>query len=218
MNALLIGASGATGKDLLELLLEDTEITRVDIFVRRNLDIEHEKLHIHIIDFDKPEQWQHLVHGDVLFSCLGTTLKAAGSKEAQMKIDHDYQLQFARAAKQNNLTSYVLVSSGLASASSPFFYTRMKGLLEDHVKVLNFPKIIIFNPPALERMHSDRKMEVAAIKVFHFFNSLGMFRSIKPLPTNVLAKAMVNAVKSLENGEYSIKGQQIWDYANRPVR
>ncbi len=102
MHALLIGASGATGKDLLELLLKDTDIKRVDIFVRRKLDFEHEKLHTHIIDFDKPEQWQHLVHGDVLFSCLGTTLKAAGSKEGQKKVDYEYQLQFAKAAKQNS--------------------------------------------------------------------------------------------------------------------
>jgi N-acetyl-gamma-glutamylphosphate reductase len=73
MKALLIGATGATGKDLLELLLQDKEITKVDVFVRRALDVKNEKLTVHIIDFDKPEQWKTLVQGDVLFSCLGTT-------------------------------------------------------------------------------------------------------------------------------------------------
>src|SRR5215213_2193835 len=103
MHALLIGATGATGKDLLNLLLKDETFHQIDIFVRRKLELQHEKLHVHVIDFDKPEQWQHLVKGDVLFSCLGTTLKVAGSKEAQWKIDYDYQYNFAKAARENNV-------------------------------------------------------------------------------------------------------------------
>lgn len=47
MHLLFIGATGATGKDLLELLLKDDTFHRVDIFVRRNLDVQHEKLKIH---------------------------------------------------------------------------------------------------------------------------------------------------------------------------
>jgi uncharacterized protein YbjT (DUF2867 family) len=100
MHALLIGATGATGKDLLDLLLKDDDFHRVDIFVRRDVDSNHEKLNVHVIDFEKPDQWKHLVRGDVLFSCLGTTLKAAGSKEAQWKIDYDYQYEFAKAARR----------------------------------------------------------------------------------------------------------------------
>ena len=75
-HAMIVGATGATGKDLLELLLKDNSFLKVDVFVRRKIHIHHEKLTVHIIDFDKSEQWKHLVKGDVLFSCLGTTLKA----------------------------------------------------------------------------------------------------------------------------------------------
>lgn len=214
MNAIIIGATGATGKDLLHLLLKDSNFKQVDIFVRRNPGIEHEKLNTHIIDFDKPEQWEHLVKGDVLFSCLGTTRKAAGSKEGQKKVDYHYQLQFAKAAKENNVTTYVLVSSVSASSSSVFFYMKIKGQLEDEVKALQFPKLIILSPPALERKHSDRKLEVMATKALYFFNSLGLFKSIRPLPTDLLARAMMNAVKSLGNGEYVIQGQDIRNYAD----
>ena len=111
MHAIIIGATGATGKDLLDLLLKDDSFHQIDIFVRRDLDIQHEKLKIHVIDFDKPEQWKHLVKGDVLFSCLGTTLKMAGSKEAQWKIDYNYQYEFAEFARENNVNHYILVSS-----------------------------------------------------------------------------------------------------------
>jgi uncharacterized protein YbjT (DUF2867 family) len=160
MKALLIGATGATGKDLLDLLLQDEAIQQVDIFVRRELNLNHEKLTIHLIDFDKPEQWNYLVKGDLLFSCLGTTLKAAGSKEAQWKIDYEYQYQFAKMAKENKVNTYVLVSAENASAKSPIFYSKMKGQLEEDVKALHFSKLIIFNPPLLLRENSDRTMEV----------------------------------------------------------
>lgn len=214
MHALLIGATGATGGDLLDLLLKDDDFHRIDIFVRRDSDLRHEKLIIHVIDFDEPDQWQHLVKGDVLFSCLGTTLEAAGSKEAQWKIDYEYQYEFAEAARENNVNHHVLVSTGLASPNSLFYYPRMKGKLEEAVKSLEFPKLSIFNPPVLVRKNSDRTGEVIALKATRFFNKLGLFRSQKPLPTEVLAKAMINAAKVKETGIHTYQGKEIWKCSN----
>lgn len=213
MHALLIGATGATGKDLLDILLEDDSFHRVDIFARRDLHIQHEKLKVHVIDFDNSEQWKHLVKGDVLFSCLGTTIKAAGSKEAQWKIDYDYQYQFAEAARENNVSHYVLVSSGSSSPDSPIFYTRMKGQLEEAVKALGFPKLSIFKPPVLIRKNSDRTMEVAGLKAIQFFNKFGILRSQKPLPTEILAEAMVHSAKTKDNGFFTLEGKAIWECA-----
>ena len=79
MKALVIGATGATGKDLVNKLLQDKDYEEVDIFVRKPLDIENPKLKTHLVDFENPDSWKNLVNGDVAFSCLGTTLKAAGS-------------------------------------------------------------------------------------------------------------------------------------------
>lgn len=208
MHILLIGATGATGKDLLDLLLKDDFFHQVDIFVRHDLGLQHKKLKIHVIDFDKPEQWTSLVKGDVLFSCLGTTLKAAGSKEAQWKIDYEYQYQFAKAARENNVNHYVLVSSDYASPNSPFYYSRMKGQLEEAVKVLEFPKLSIFNPPMLIRKNSDRTMEIIGLKAIQFFNKIGIFQ--KPLPTEILAQSMINSVKINKNGIFALKGEEIW--------
>ena len=177
------------------------------------MELQHEKLKIHVIDFDKPYEWNQFVKGDVLFSCLGTTLKTAGSKEAQWKIDYDYQYQFAKAARENGVHSYVLVSSGFASPSSAIFYTKMKGQLEVVVKELGFPRLIIFNPPVLIRKNSDRAMEVAGWKAIRFFNKLGLFRSQKPLPTEILAQAMIHSAKSGANGISAYKGEEIWRLA-----
>ena len=195
MKTLLIGATGAAGSDLLKLLLDDDEVESVDIFVRRNTGVEHPKLTVHVINFEKPEEWSHLVKGDVLFSCLGTTRKDAGSKAAQWKVDYDYQYSFAKAARQNGVECYVLVSAMNASSKSLFFYSRIKGKLDEDVTNLGFPKLLIFKPPSLIRKESDRKMEKMGVKVIGFFNRLGLMKSLKPMATDVLAKKMLDAVK-----------------------
>ena len=196
MKAIIIGATGATGKLLLEQLLADAAFTQVDIFVRRETGVAHAKLCSHVIDFDKPETWTHLVQGDVLFSCLGTTIKAAGSQAAQYKIDHDYQLAFAQAAKQNGVRTLVLVSAAGANAKSRAFYTRMKGELENAVTQLDFAQYFIFRPPILERANSDRAVEIWGVKIIKLLNKFGLFTEQKPMPAACLAKAMSQCVKS----------------------
>jgi hypothetical protein len=198
-HALIIGATGATGKDVMELLLKDDFFSKVDIFVRRNIGVKHEKLTVHVIDFDNSEQWKDLVKGDIMFSCLGTTLKDAGSKQAQWKIDYEYQYEFAKAAKNNRVEKYVLVSSQGASAKSPFFYAKMKGQLEEAIKKLQFDYLSIFKPPILIRQNSKRAGEKIGIKIITIFNKIGLLLSLKPLPTNILAKAMTYAAKKNTN-------------------
>lgn len=213
MIALVLGATGATGKDLLNLLLEDKQYERVEIFVRRKINIEHPKLIIHIINFEAPDQWKDLVKGDVLYSCLGTTLKVAGSKEAQWKIDYDYQYNFAKYAKENGVRNYVLISAAFASSKSSMFYSKMKGQLEEAVKKLNFAKIIIFNPPVLIRDNSDRPMEKTSVKMIRFLNNIGLFRSHAPMHTIDLAKAMIFCNQNLKDGVYNISASSIFNYA-----
>ena len=79
-HALVLGATGATGKELINLLLNDSNFDKVTIFVRRKVDIKHQKLNIHLIDFSNLNKYKALVKGDLLFSALGTTKKDAGSK------------------------------------------------------------------------------------------------------------------------------------------
>jgi len=215
MKALVIGATGATGKDLVNQLLQDKDFEEVNVFVRKPLEIENDKLKVHIVNFEKPEEWKSEVKGDVVFSCLGTTLKAAGSKEAQRKVDFDYQYEFAKAAKENNVDDYILVSAYGANPQSKIFYSKMKGELEDAVKQLHFNKITIFKPGMLERKDSDRAGEVLGSRIIKFANKLGLLESQKPLPTDVLAKAMINSSKIKSNGYSSIKLGNIFCFAEK---
>ncbi|TZF98738.1 NAD(P)H-binding protein (plasmid) [Chryseobacterium panacisoli] len=215
MKALVIGATGATGKDLVNQLLNDKEFDEVDIFVRKPVDIQDEKLKVHIVNFEKPEEWKDMVNGDVAFSCLGTTLKDAGSKEAQKKVDFYYQFEFAKAAKDNDVEDYILVSAYGANPKSKIFYSKMKGELEEAVKQLHFNKITIFKPGMLERTNSERTGEVLGSRIIKFANKLGLLESQKPLPTNILAKAMIKSSKIKSNGYSSIKLGNIFCFAEK---
>ncbi|UTX49631.1 NAD(P)H-binding protein [Chryseobacterium sp. MA9] len=215
MKALVIGATGATGKDLVHQLLNDTEFDEVDIFVRKPVDIQNERLKVHVVNFEKPEEWKDMVKGDVAFSCLGTTLKDAGSKEAQKKVDFDYQYEFAKAARENDVEDYILVSAYGANPQSKIFYSKMKGELEEAVKLLHFNKITIFKPGMLERKDSERTGEVLGSRIIKFANKLGLLESQKPLPTNILAKAMIKSSKIKSNGYSSIKLGNIFCFAEK---
>ena len=215
MIALIIGATGATGKELVQQLLLDKDFEEIYVFVRKPLTFEHPKLKVHVVDFNQPEHWKDLIKGDVAFSCLGTTLKDAGSKEAQRKVDYDYQFNFAKYARENGVNDYILVSAYGAKLSSKIFYSRIKGELEDAVKALQFPKITIFRPGMLDRENSERTGEVLGSRIIKFANRLGLLEKQKPLPTSILAKAMINASKIKSNGYSSIQLNNIFAFADK---
>ena len=215
MKALVIGATGATGKDLVDQLSQDPEFEQIDIFVRHRSDFHNDKITAHIVDFDRPEEWKHLVKGDVAFACLGTTLKSAGSKNNQWKIDYDYQYNFAKVAKENQVEDFVLVSSYGANPDSKIFYSRMKGELEEAIKNLKFEKTTFFKPGMLERKNSDRNGEILGLKALKFVNKLGLFKSQQPLPTLVLAKAMINASKIKSKSFSEVSLHSIFSFAEK---
>ena len=203
MKALIIGATGATGKDLVTLLLNDDTYSEVHCFVRKPLTLTHPKLHAHVVDFETPEAWADLLRGDVAFSCLGTTLAVAGSKEAQWRVDYDYQYAFAQQCKANGVPTFVLVSAVGATVRSKMFYNRMKGQLEDAVKALEFTRLLIFQPSVLVRKGSDRKGEQFGLKMIVLLNKIGLFKRYRPMPTNVLAQRMHREVATATEGVHT---------------
>ncbi len=212
MKALIIGATGATGKDLVNVLLTDADYTEVVIFVRRSSGMAHPKLIEILTDFDKPEQVSEHIKGDVWFSCLGTTLKAAGSKDKQWHIDYEIPLKFAEIAKKNGIPRTVLLSAYGASATSKIFYSKMKGKLEKDIDNLAFDQYIIFKPGMLLRKDTDRPGEHIMGGMLNFLNSLGLIRKFKPLPTSTLAEKLAKAPKVLTAGKHVIELNKIFGF------
>ena len=192
-HALVLGASGATGRELVQLLLDDPNFNQVSIFVRTFPKTSNEKLKIHKIDFTQLNKYKDLINGDILFSALGTTKKDAGGKKEQYLVDYTYQYEFAKMASENGVANYSLVSSTGANAKSLFFYPKIKGALEESVKKLNFQKIDIFQPSMLIRQPDlIRAGEKSGIKFLNKINKIGFLKSQKPLNVKDLAVKMVS--------------------------
>src|SRR5215203_5357884 len=209
-TALVIGATGLIGKQLVTHLLSDTRFGSVVVFVRRSTGVSHPKLQEHLIDFDAAASWKDRVRGDVLFSALGTTIRKAGSPEEQYKIDYTYQYNFALAAADNGVPTYVLVSSAGAKASSRIFYSRMKGELEEAVKKLPFRSIRIIQPGLLagerEEVRLGEKVAYGLTSVLKFIPGLDAYR---PYQDSVVAKALIHAAFT--------EGEKVKTYTLRDV-
>lgn len=192
LHALVVGATGATGQEIVRLLLEDSNFSKVSIFVRREINIDHEKLIIHKINFSRLNEYYDLLDGDILFSALGTTRRDAGGKKEQFLVDYNYQYEFARIASENGVSHYSLVSSVGANRYSFFFYPRIKGYLEESVKTLKFNKIHIFQPPSLIRQSELMRLsEKIIIDILKAINKFGFLRSLEPLLVKDLAIKMI---------------------------
>lgn len=198
------------GQQMINQLLFHSEFDKIRIFVRRKTRFIHPNLEENIIDFDQPESWKHLVQGDILFSTLGTTIKTVKTKQNQYKVDFTYQYEFAKAASENGVPTYVLVSSMGANPKSLFFYSRMKGELEEAVKKLNFQKLLIFRPSILEGFRSEKRVGEKIGLVFMRFLTRFMFKKYKPTAGNVLASKMISLSIDRNEGFRMIEANELF--------
>jgi uncharacterized protein YbjT (DUF2867 family) len=206
----VIGASGLVGQQIINQLLFHSEFDKVRIFVRRKTRFVHQNLEEKIIDFDQPESWKHLVQGDVLFSTLGTTIKAVKTRKNQYLVDFTYQYEFAKAASENGVLTFILVSSMGANPKSLFFYSRMKGELEEAVKKLNFNKLVIFRPSILEGNRSEkRRGEKVALILSRLFTKI-ILKRYRPTPVQILASKMISLSVDHVDGFRLIEGADIF--------
>ncbi len=215
MKAIVLGATGATGKDMMECLLADTSVEEIVVLVRRNISFADPRVKVHVVDFDHPEEWNHLVKGDVLFSMMGTSLKQAGSKEAQWRVDYTYQYEVAKAARENGVERMILMSAMSANANSKFFYLSMKGTLEDDVIRLGFPHTFIVRPPSLIRKNAKRWTETVTVRIIKAFNSIGLLRGFTPVPTMSVAKQMLEGAKTINVQLLIANSKEVIKYSKR---
>ena len=140
---------------------EAPQFAKVYAILRREAPFQAAGKVVAMVEKDSSE-WSALVtnemHPQVLFTALATTRAAAGGLDKQYKIDHDLNLQLARAAKDKGCETIVLVSSAGAHADSRFGYMKMKGEIERDVIALNFKHTIILRPGPLlgERENSKQ--------------------------------------------------------------
>jgi uncharacterized protein YbjT (DUF2867 family) len=205
-KAIVIGATGMVGTKLIQSLIENDDYSEIVSLVRRSGGITHAKLTEHIINFDEPEKWNKLVTGNVLFSTLGTTIAQAKTKIEQYKVDFTYQYTVAKIAAENGVTHYVLVSSAGANSTSMAFYTKMKGELEDAIRLLPFKYISVLRPGQLEGNRvNKRPAEKIALSIMHGINKLGLFNRYRPIQDVQVAQAMIAAASKSTSATYTLQ-------------
>jgi len=151
LTAVLAGATGLVGGECLRRLLASKRYARVVAVARRPLEHggRNRKLDTVIVDFDRMDEIADRLRGDHVFCALGTTIRKAGSQARFRVVDHDYPLRLAEITRSQGATHFSLVSALGASRSSPFFYSRVKGELEDDLRRMGWPSLAMFRPSVI---------------------------------------------------------------------
>lgn len=198
--ALVAGATGLVGREILAAILADDAYAAVHVVARRPLATTHPKLTVHVVDFAAVPA---LPAVDDVFIALGTTIKVAGSQQAFRAVDFDAVLAAAAAARASGAKRLGIVSAMGASETSRIFYNRVKGEMEQAVSRLGFESLVFARPSMLVGDRDSlgqpgRSGEKLAL-IFMRFAALipANYRAIEAVR---VARALVRAVKTAGKG------------------
>ena len=204
-TALLFGASGLVGGHLLNQLIQNNIYSKIKIFVRSELEINDSKVEIIKIDFDNLQNHKEDIKGDDCFFCIGTTKKNSPDKNKYRRVELEIPKEIAQIAKSNLVNSFIFVSALYANPKSSGNYVRFKGMVEEELKRLNFPKLALMRPSFLMGDRKEKRVgEKIGIFVFKLLSPLllGPLKKMRPIHSETVAKAMIRAAN--ENLEKNI--------------
>jgi len=199
-TAIVLGATGLVGKALVNQLCQDERYSAITCLVRAPLSSADyydplNKIQALVIDFDVLQDYQGYFSVDHVYCCLGTTLKAAGSKKAFRRVDFEFVHICAQLARAQRAASFVWISSLGADAKSRSFYLRVKGELEN--AILNMPQLpnaAAVRPPLLDgERKNHRRAESFALKTLKLIEPmmLGPLEKYRPVSANQVASEMI---------------------------
>ena len=209
-TAVIIGATGAVGKEILKEILADNFYNKVYILGRESIGKlgDEERLTKIIVDFENLNFDTSILEDADVFASLGTTIKIAGSKENQRKIDVDYTVNFSKLC-EGKVRSFNVVSAIGANSKSKNFYNSLKGELEDKLKVMNLGVLRIFQPSLLISKRDDKRfLEELFMKVSSVFQLVlkGKAKKYSPIEVSVLGREIVRfAIENKKQGTYTYK-------------
>lgn len=209
-TAIVIGATGLVGVNLVNKLNDAKIYDKVILLVRRKTELNHLKLEERIIDFDTVDP--DIVRADDIFCAIGTTLKKAGSKENQYKIDCEYPAKIAQMGKQNGVKQFILVSSVGADKNSSNFYLRTKGELEEKISELNFDSFIVLRPSFIIGDRKEFRLgEIIGIFFASLFKPfmLGRLKKYRGVYAIVIAKKMIKLANENLKGKTIVESDKI---------
>jgi uncharacterized protein YbjT (DUF2867 family) len=193
-TALIVGASGLIGGELLELMLKSNEYVSIHLWLRSTLPVSDARVQQHLVDFHHLERTLLPNAVDDVFCCLGTTIKKAGSQEQFRKVDVDWPLAIASLMQLRGMKQFLIVTAIGANQHSSIFYSRMKGMLEQQLIALNIPQLYIFRPSLLLGVRREhRPGERLAIQIDRWLRVLmiGPLSKYRGIPARTVAACML---------------------------
>ncbi len=198
-TALLFGSSGLVGGHLLNQLIKDINYSKIKLFVRSVPENSDPKVEIIKTDFSNLQNHKEDIKGDDCFVCIGTTKKNAPDKDEYKRVELDIPKEIAKIAKSNLVNSFIFVSALYANPKSSGEYIRFKGLVEEELKELNFPKLGIMRPSFLIGNRKEKRAsETIGIFVFKLLSPLllGPLKKMKPIHSETVARAMIAVIQN----------------------
>ncbi|MBX2947028.1 MAG: oxidoreductase [Cyclobacteriaceae bacterium] len=211
-TALLAGSTGLIGKQLLELLLEDSDYTVVKAISRKPLDIQHAKLQNIVADFNTLTEHHNQLKANDVFCCLGTTIKQAGSQAAFRKVDYDYPLELAKLTKNQGASQYLIITALGSDAKSGIFYNRVKGEVEQAIDELGFQSYHILRPSLLLGERTEKRAGEGAATVV--YQALGFLIPLKykAIDSVKVARAMLHMAKLNSKGKFIHESKELQQF------
>ena len=214
MKAIVLGASGLVGSELVRQLIEDQRFEKVYLVSRKSLDFQSTKIENYTIDFEKIDSFPFENQVDTLFIAFGTTKAIAGSKEKQFDIDVEIPSKIMTLAKAAGVRNCVLISSMGVSKKSLVFYSRMKAELDERAKKMNFEKLIILKPSMLDGDRKEKRAgEKFGISLLNLIGKIGLIENYKPIRIEKVANCMRSVVFDLPNGIHELVSKQLQTYS-----
>lgn len=194
-SAVVFGATGLVGKELINALLENNDFESITAVVRKQLVLTDSKLkQIKLPDFSKLMDLRDRLKAGVFFCCVGTTIKTAGSKEEFARVDLEIPKNIARLAEALSITSLVAISSIGADANSSNFYLRTKGEMEKAVREIYHGNLKFVRPSLLmgnrDEFRFGEKISVAFMKGFGWLFA-GPFKKYRGIYARDVAHVMI---------------------------
>jgi len=211
-KALIIGATGLIGNELVKLVSQSDYYEQIYLLVRRKTGFESDKVVEILADFDNLEESLKSIQADDVYNCLGTTMKKAGSKEEFHKVDFSYPIKIARIMKKNGSETFLNVSALGASKSSVIFYNRVKGELEDALSKVEFKSLVIFRPSLLLGNRNEKRAgEDIAKKTYKVLDKIfiGPLKKYSGIEGRTIALAMFEMAKRKPEGLTILESDKI---------
>jgi uncharacterized protein YbjT (DUF2867 family) len=218
ISVVMLGASGAVGGEALQELLRMPQVGKISLLGRRKVDgIDSAKVAQHVVDIHAPASYASLLAGHGTAICtLGVGQPSKLSKEEFIRIDKDAPLGFAKQCAKAGVTHFALLSSVGANATSPSFYLRTKGELEDGLRALKFERLSLFHPSMiLTPTNRYGVTQAITLAVWPGISKLllGPLQKYRGIHVSVLGRAIASSVGADSKGE---KVYEWGDLANKP--